>query len=81
MTIDNFFQVLILLTGIVGQLLVAHQNRKGFYWFIACNIVSIIVAVATNLFGMALLYVFYTVMCVYSLYKWKQIAVKTVPVS
>ncbi len=80
MSIENFFQVLILLTGIVGQLLVAHQNRKGFYWFIACNIVSIIVAVSTSLYGMAILYVFYTVMCLYSIHKWNQIA-RTVPVS
>ncbi len=76
MTIDLALQAFILITGIAGQTLVAHQNRKGFYWFIACNIGAIIVSISTHLYGMALLYLFYTGMSMYSIEKWKQIGIK-----
>jgi nicotinamide riboside transporter PnuC len=73
MTIEQFLQAFILITGIAGQLLVAHQNRKGFYWFIACNIAAIIVSIIANLYGMALLYTFYIATCFYSIAQWKKL--------
>ena len=72
MTIEQILQAFILVTGIAGQLLVAHQNRKGFYWFIACNIGMIIVSLITELYRMAALYLFYIATCFYSIYKWKK---------
>lgn len=80
MTIDQILQAFILITGIVGQILVAHQNRKGFYWFIACNIAAILVSVWSHLYGMALLYLFYAGMSIYSIEKWKTISTKVATV-
>ena len=78
MTIDQALQAFILITGIAGQTFVAHQNRQGFYWFIACNIGTIIVSIWTHLYGMATLYVFYIGMCIYSIQKWKKLNSKVV---
>lgn len=73
MTIIQTLQAFVLITGIAGQILVAHQNRKGFYWFISCNTGAIIVSIWAHLYGMAALYVFYMGMCFYSIDRWKKI--------
>lgn len=67
---DLFAQGFILATGVAGQLLVAHKNLLGFWMWVASNIVLIAVSIDQGLIGMAALYVFYTVMCFYSIWKW-----------
>lgn len=73
MTLDQFLQGFILVTGIAGQVLVAHRNLKGFYWWLVCNGAALIVSIVNHLYGMAALYVFYSIMCFYSIWKWQQL--------
>lgn len=65
-------QGFLLATGIVGQLLVSHMDHRGFYFWLASNIVLIAVSIYFGSWGMVGLYVFYSVMCVYSIYQWKK---------
>ncbi len=69
---DAFTQTFLLVTGIAGQLLVAHKNSLGFWSWIASNIVLIGISLDQRMFGMAALYIFYTVMCFYSIWKWNK---------
>lgn len=70
--IDALTQGFILVTGVGGQLLVAHKNALGFWTWIASNIVLIYVSMKQGLPGMAALYVFYTAMCFYSIWRWRK---------
>ncbi|MGZ8271979.1 MAG: nicotinamide mononucleotide transporter [Methylophilus sp.] len=70
---DQILQGFILITGIAGQMLVAHRNLNGFYWWIACNVAALTVSVWNHLFGMAALYIFYSIMSIYSIWKWKKL--------
>jgi len=72
-SLDHFLQGFILVTGIAGQILVAHRNLKGFYWWLACNVAALTVSVWSHLYGMAALYVFYSFMCFYSIWKWQKL--------
>lgn len=65
-------QGFILITGIAGQLYVAHMNLRGFYFWLAGNVVLIAVSVHFEAYGMALLYGFYSVMALYSIQQWKK---------
>ena len=77
-SLDQFLQGFILVTGVAGQVLVAHRNLKGFYWWLACNIAALMVSVWSHLYGMAVLYVFYSIMCFYSIWKWQKLdAIRT----
>lgn len=64
-------QMLILVTGVAGQLFVAHRRVAGFYFWIITNLALIVTSLETKSWGMLVLYVFYTGMCVYSIRKWK----------
>lgn len=70
--IDAITQGFILATGVAGQVFVAHKNPVGFWIWIASNIVLIATSIKQGLPGMAALYVFYTAMCFYSIWKWKK---------
>jgi nicotinamide riboside transporter PnuC len=70
--IDVLTQGFILVSGVAGQLLVAHKNTLGFWVWIASNIVLISVSMKQELPGMAALYVFYTAMCFYSIWRWNK---------
>lgn len=66
-------QGFILSTGIVGQLYVSHMNVAGFYFWLASNAVLIAVSVHFGSWGMVGLYGFFSVMAIYSIYKWKKL--------
>lgn len=66
----DFLQTIIFVTGVAGQLLVAHKNTAGFWMWIICNIALISVSAKQGLSGMVALYVFYTAMCFYSIWQW-----------
>lgn len=68
---ESINQALILVTGVAGQMFVAHRRISGFYFWIVTNLALIAAAWQTQSWGMLLLYVFYTGMCVYSIRKWK----------
>lgn len=71
--IDALTQGFILVTGVGGQILVAHKNALGFWVWIASNFVLVSVSLKQELPGMAALYVFYTAMCFYSIWRWRKI--------
>lgn len=66
-------QITILVSGVVGQILVANRNIKGFYWWLICNAALFVVSLQGGMYGMASLYVFYSFMCFYSINKWEKI--------
>lgn len=68
-------QGFILVTGVAGQVLIAHKNTLGFWAWVLCNIPLIYISIKGGMHGMAALYVFYTVMCFYSIWKWKRDAI------
>lgn len=80
MPLEHLLQGFILFTGVAGQLLVAHRNFKGFYWWLACNVATLVVSVCNHLYGMAALSVFYSVMCFYSIWKWQLLDNKDIKV-
>jgi len=73
MYLDQILQGVVLITGIAGQILVAYRNPNGFYWWLICNVAALTISVWNQLYGMAGLYVFYSFMCFYSLWKWKRL--------
>lgn len=73
MEINTILQGVILCTGIVGQLFVAHRNLHGFYWWMVCNFATIVASLQAGLYGVAALSAFYSVMCFYSIFKWRQL--------
>lgn len=72
--LNESMQVLILLTGAAGQIFVARRNISGFYFWIFCNVLMIETAYTAKpqQLGNLVLYLFYVVMCFYSIYRWKQ---------
>lgn len=71
---EDLVQAFIFLTGVAGQLFIAHKNAVGFWVWIATNIALVGVSVHKGLPGMAALYVFFTAMCFYSIWKWNKSA-------
>jgi len=71
--LEHILQGFILVTGIAGQILVAHRNHNGFYWWLTCNAAAFSVSIWNELYGMAGLYIFYSFMCFYSIWKWKKL--------
>lgn len=70
---ENYIQAAILITGIVGQLYVCQRNHRGFYWWIASNLLLMTVSLKQEMYGMFALYIFFTAMCVISIYKWRKL--------
>lgn len=65
-------QALLILTGVVGQFLVARLDVRGFYCWIVSNALLIWISVSVGNYGMVVLYAFYTLTCVYSIYEWRK---------
>jgi len=70
-------QGFILCTGIIGQLYVSHMNVRGFYFWLAGNIVLVAVSLHFQSYGAAGLYVYYSVMALYSISNWKKLQRKS----
>lgn len=69
---DTVLQILIVLTGVGGQYLVAKRNVAGFKIWILTNLLLIGTSLNHALYGMAALYFFYTLMSVYSIRSWQK---------
>lgn len=65
-------QAFIILTGIVGQIYIALQKVKGFYFWIASNVALIYVSFVQHSWGQFGLYWFFLIMCFVSIHKWKR---------
>lgn len=63
-------QGFILATGIIGQFYAANMDRKCFMYWLASNIALIAVSLYFHSYGQLSLYVFFSVMAIYSYFKW-----------
>lgn len=70
-------QGFIMSTGIIGQMFVSHMNHVGFYFWLASNVGLIAVSAYFGSWGMVGLYLYFSVMSLYSIHKWKTL--KTQP--
>lgn len=70
-----WLQAVILVTGIVGQMVVARRHTWGFYAWIVCNLGLIYTGLSAHPvpYGNVALYTFYTAMCVYSIVQWRRL--------
>lgn len=66
-------QGFILAMGVIGQYLVAHQRVQGFYFWCAGNVFLIATNIYFGSWGAVVLYVYFSVMSLYSVRKWKRI--------
>lgn len=58
--------------SIVGALLNAQRRISGFYYWIPANLAWIAIACHKDLYGQAVLFIFYTGFCVYGVYRWRK---------
>lgn len=65
-------QSFILGTGVIGQVYVARMNVCGFYFWLAGNVALVAVSWHLGSFGMFGLYLYFSVMAVYSILHWKK---------
>lgn len=72
-------QGFILSTGVIGQFYVSHMNYRGFYFWLASNIALVCISVYFGSYGMAALYTFFFVMCLYSIIQWKRRQANSTP--
>lgn len=63
-------QLFIIITGLLGQILVARRNPRGFVFWIMGNIVLIQNFFNLRQFGLAGLYGVYTMISLYSIIAW-----------
>jgi nicotinamide riboside transporter PnuC len=69
---ENFIQAAILISGIAGQLCMYKRSYKGFIWFLFSNVLLIYVAFVNAMWGMLLLYCFFSFMCLISIWNWRK---------
>lgn len=69
---ENMLQGFILVTGMIGQILIAHQRREAFHVWLLSNAALLWVSMSNQLWGMVALYLIFSAMCLYSIRKWKQ---------
>lgn len=72
LTIDLVLQAGIFVTGITGQLLIAHKRQEAFYVWIATNMLLIYVSLDNHLYGMAAMYTIFLGTCLYAIDKWRK---------
>lgn len=58
--------------ALAGSALVAHRRVGGFYCWLAANVVMVFVVSRKGLDGLAVQYVVFAVLCVYSIWQWKR---------
>jgi multidrug transporter EmrE-like cation transporter len=71
---NDLLQVGIFVSGIVGQVFVANLNLAGFAVWIVCNALCLYASWKQRQWGMSALYLFYTATCVYSMFRWAELA-------
>lgn len=71
MDAESLIQPVILITGVLGAILNAKQIIYGFHIWIGCNVLLIYSSVQHGQHGMAVLYVFYTAVCLFGIFNWR----------
>lgn len=62
----------IVCVAVLGTILNANKRREGFYFWIFANIGWIIINLQHKIYSQAFLFFFYTCLCFYGIYKWKE---------
>lgn len=68
----DWMQVLAIVTGLAGQLLVARRNPAGFWCWVVGNMVLMRMFYDQGLWGMVVLYFVYTGISLYSIRAWQK---------
>lgn len=58
--------------SVIGVILNSQKKVSGFYFWLPSNVGWIVVDIHRDLYAQAALFVFYTIMCIYGIYKWKK---------
>lgn len=66
----DWIEVFICATGLAGHVLIARQDKRGYWFWIAGNIAIIKLSIADTHFGMAGLFLTYTVISLHALRTW-----------
>lgn len=56
--------------GLIGNLLVAHKRRSGFALWVVSNILLVPLVLSKQMYGLAILYVTYCALAMYSFWRW-----------
>lgn len=64
-------QILSVVFGLTGNVLINRRNTKGFKFWIVSNCIAIIVMAMANLWWMMIMFIAYLVLAVDGLRKWK----------
>lgn len=65
-------QTFICITGLAGHLLIARQDRRGYWFWIAGNMAIIKLSLGDGHYGMVGLFVLYTLISLNALRSWKK---------
>ncbi len=68
----DWTQLFICITGLAGHLMIARQDRRGYWFWIAGNAAIIKLSLADGHYGMAVLFVVYTIISLKALRDWGQ---------
>lgn len=69
---EFWLQLFILVTGLVGQILVARKDIRAFYFWCVGNVLIILSTLPKEQYGMALFYFLSIGFNLYSIHKWKK---------
>ena len=63
-----------IITGlsIIGVILNAQKKISGFYFWIIANLSWVVIDFHKELYSQSVLFLFYSIMCFYGIYKWRK---------
>lgn len=71
--IMDWTQFFICVTGVSGHILIARQDRRGYWFWIVGNLLIIKMSFEDSRFGMVGLFMFYTLVSLWALHSWKKV--------
>ena len=66
----DMMQAVAIITGVCGHLLIANQNVKGYFLWIAGNFATIFLSYEKQLYGMVFLFCLYTLLSIWAIVQW-----------
>lgn len=67
----GYLEIFAIATGLAGHWLISNQDVRGYYAWIAGNLAFIVMQYNVGLYGMAGLFVVYTLLSIRGIIKWK----------
>lgn len=71
LSLIDMMQAIAIITGIAGHLLLARRNVNGYWVWIVGNFATIYLSYEKQLFGMAFLFVLYTMISCWAIWNWQ----------